>query len=84
MKLKIWWLPGLPGPSFEKEVGSVEEGHRLLDTLVDYTRYLERRGLMPVYSADVGGVQAWEDGEWVDAEVVLDDSAAWQYRGAEV
>ena len=79
MMLQVWWTPAVPGEAFTMEVQTVEDGHRLLDILVDYTRYLEGRGLLPVYDADAGGLQAYEDGDWYDAEFVFDDSAAWEY-----
>ena len=81
MRLRIWWLPGVPGEPFYVSVETVEEGHALLNRLVDYTRYLEGRELMSEYTADVGGLQAMDDdGDWLDAEFVLDDSAAWDYE----
>lgn len=83
LELKIWWTPAIPGPAFERKVDSVEEGHALLNVLVDYTRYLEDRmyGIFS-HSADAGGLQALEDGEWFDAEMVLGDEAAWTYSDA--
>ena len=78
--IKAWWLPALPGEAFEVAVSSIDEGKRILNVLVDYTRYLEGRGLVADYAADVGGLQALEDGEWFDAEFVYDDEAVWEYE----
>ena len=79
-QLRIWWIPAIPGTAFERAVETIEEGHALLDALVDYTRYLEGRALVPNYGADAGGLQALEtDGEWFDAESVLDDYEGWEY-----
>lgn len=82
-RLRIWWCPAVPAPSFFREVATVEEGKKLLDALVDYTRYLEDRKFFPEYAADAGGIEALEDGEWYDVEFVLDDEAAWRYGGEE-
>ena len=83
MKLKIWWTPDIPGHAFEREVATVEEGHALLNALVDYDRYLYDQYLMPDYAANAGGLQAIEDGEWFDAEMVLGDYAEWDYTRRE-
>ncbi len=84
MKLRIWWIPALPGEPFERDVETVKEGHALLNTLVVYTRYLEGRGVLPDYGADAGGLMALEDGHWYDAEVVIGDEATWEYEEVKV
>lgn len=89
MKLRIWWLPNVPGTPFYREVKDLEEAKRLLNTLVDYTRYLEHRDMLYEYDADTGGVQMWvtdvelpDGGEWVDAEYELGVGGEWEYERA--
>jgi len=84
MRLRIWWTPAIPGHAFQREVESVKEGHALLNALVDYTRYWEGRDALTNYAADAGGLQAYEEGEWYDAEVVIGDEAEWDYVAVSV
>lgn len=50
-----------------KEVGTIGEAHRQLETIADYTLGLQRDNLMPEYS-NCGVVQKLELGEWDDIE----------------
>ena len=80
---RIWWIPDVPGPAFTRSASSLAECKKLLNMIVDYTRYLEGRKLCFAYSADVGGIQVYEDGEWVDASLVCDDESDWDYTSSE-
>ena len=77
--LRIWWIPDVPGEPFMTNIGTLDEAKSLLNALVDYTRYLERRAFFPEYSADVGGIEVYDEGEWVDAELIYDDEGMWDY-----
>jgi len=67
-ELRVWWIPAPPAEPFTATVQSQEEGEALIDALADYNRYLISRGLMRDYDADAGGIEIFEDGEWVEVE----------------
>ncbi len=39
MKLRVWHIPQVPMKPFIVEVGSVEEGVRMMDALADYDAF---------------------------------------------
>ena len=78
--MRIWWTPDVPAPPFMVDVDTLDQAKHLLSALVDYTRYLEDRGFFPEYSADVGGIEVYDEGEWIDSEMVYDDEGVWDYR----
>ena len=73
MKLRIWWIPQIPGKAFTVMVSSVEEGVKLLDVLADYDDFQLQNNIKPDYS-NAGGLQAFDPddkeegpgGSWVD------------------
>ena len=67
MKYKVWWIPQVPGKSFEVEVDSVIEGAKLMDTLAKYDDFQFKNNIKPDYS-NAGGLMEFLDGEWVDWE----------------
>lgn len=78
-KLKVWWIPQIPGKPFEAEVSSVHDGVRLMDILAEYDKFQFEHNIKPDYS-NVGGLQMLENGEWVDwydDEMGTDDPHEW-------
>lgn len=65
--LRVWWIPQIPGETFEVAVASVEEGALLLDTLARYDRFQFKNKVKPDYS-NAGGLQVYDEGEWIDWE----------------
>ncbi len=71
-KLRVWWIPQVPGKPFHVEVETVASGVLLLNTLADYDQFQLDNNIKPDY-CNVGGLQEWEpnadgpgQGDWVD------------------
>jgi hypothetical protein len=79
--LQVWWIPQVPGKSFDVDVGSVEEAARLMEILALYDDFQFRNRIKPDYCNAGGlrrwcedngdGVPGWED--WCDEETGEDD-----------
>ena len=73
--LRVWWIPQVPGRSFEVLVASIVEARLLLDTLAFYDEFQLVHDIKPDY-CNAGGLTVWEpDGEggfgwfdWYDSE----------------
>jgi hypothetical protein len=63
--LKVWWIPQVPGKSFEVPVASVDEARKLLDVLARYDSFQYQHRIKPDY-CNAGGLVVLEDGEWTD------------------
>ena len=77
-RLKVWWIPQLPGKAFEVKVRSLREAKLLLDTLADYDAFQLKNNIKPDYT-NMGGLYVFEDGEWVDwyDDMTGDDFDTW-------
>lgn len=72
-KLRVWWIPQVPGKSFCVEVSSVEEGVKLMGTLAAYDIFQYENSIKPDYS-NAGGLEVFDpeettddpNGSWVD------------------
>lgn len=63
-KLRVWWIPQVPGPAFRCEVRDVEQAIKLMDVLADYDRFQFENSIKPDYS-NAGGLEVCdESGEW--------------------
>lgn len=83
--LKVWWIPQVPGKSFEVGVASVAEGVKIMETLANYDLFQLANRIKPDY-ANAGGLlmradaQAeWEN--WEDEETGEDDPERWLAEG---
>lgn len=76
MKLKVWWIPQVPGKSFEVAVDNVKEAVVLLDALANYDMFQFENNIKPDYS-NAGGLMMWEDDEWTDWEIEDGDGDWW-------
>lgn len=84
--LQVWWVPQIPMQAFSVEVGSVEEGVKLLDVLAKYDLFQLAHKIKPDF-ANAGGLRRWcsdSDGDgtpgwedWHDEETGEDDPRAW-------
>lgn len=71
-KLRVWWIPQIPGESFKVDVKSIGEAVSLLDALAKYDLFLLKHNIRQDYS-NAGGLEMfnskaneWE--EWNDDE----------------
>ena len=86
MKMKVWWIPQVPGKSFEVFVDSLEEANFLLDVLAEYDLFQFKNRIKPDYS-NAGGLVVWDENSdgvgtpgWVDwyDEESGDDFDTWR------
>lgn len=54
--LRVWWIPRVPMKAFHVEVNTIKEAKLILKTLAE-----------PDFS-NAGGLQVFEDGEWLEWE----------------
>ncbi len=66
-KLQVWWIPQVPTSPFNVPVDSVEMAIKILDTLAEYDKFQLDNNIKPDYS-NAGGLNVWEDGEWLQWE----------------
>ena len=64
-RLRVWWIPQVPGKAFNVEVKTVGEGARLILALGAYDQFQLDNNIKPDY-ANAGGLEEWcaEDEEW--------------------
>jgi len=75
MKLRIWWIPQVPGNPFYVDVESVKDGVNIMKVLADYDQFQFNENIKSDYS-NSGGLEMLEDGEWcswIDEETGIDD-----------
>lgn len=65
--LRVWWIPQVPGAPFLSSVESPTEAKKLLDLLARYDAFQLEHRIKPDYS-NVGGLEVFEGGEWVEWE----------------
>jgi hypothetical protein len=66
-KLRVWWIPQIPGKAFHYDVDTVHQGVLLMDTLAKYDLFQFQNNIKPDY-CNAGGIQQWceEDQDWED------------------
>lgn len=64
-KLKVWWIPQVPGKPFGVLVSDLIEARLLLDSLAEYDRFQLEHNIKPDYS-NAGGLMVFRDGDWED------------------
>jgi hypothetical protein len=72
-KLRVWWVPQIPGKPFLVPVATLAEAKLLTDTLAAYDLFQFENRIKPDY-ANAGGVQVFDPldtedspaGSWVD------------------
>lgn len=64
-KLQVWWIPQVPGKSFNIPVDTLKEAHLLLETLAEYDNFQLENNIKPDYS-NAGGLQVWDEDSDVD------------------
>lgn len=64
--LRVWWIPQVPmKDAFHVPVGSPEEAIKIIETLANYDLFQLKHNIKPDYT-NVGGLDVFEDGEWVE------------------
>lgn len=63
--LRIWWIPQVPMKAFYVPVKNLEQAVLINNTLAYYDLFQFENKIKPDY-ANVGGLQIFENGEWVD------------------
>ena len=75
LRLRVWWIPQVPGKPFLVPVDTLVEGKRLLNVLANYDLFQLENNIKPDYS-NVGGLSVFDpydkedgpDGSWLDWE----------------
>jgi hypothetical protein len=70
LKLRVWWVPQVPGKPFIVEVKDVEQAKFVMNMLADYDLFQYKNRIKPDY-ANAGGFQEFHEGtgtweEWSD------------------
>lgn len=68
-KLRVWWIPQVPGEPFYVSVKNINEAKLIFNTLADYDLFQLAKHVKPDYS-NAGGLQYWDEKEndWVEWE----------------
>lgn len=80
LKLRVWWIPQIPGTSFTVAVDSVAEGEKLLKILADYDTFQFEHNVKPDY-CNAGGLLIFDpdddtdspEGSWIDLDAYTSD-----------
>jgi len=71
-KLRVWWIPQVPGKPFYVPVDSVKEGRKLLEVLADYDAFQFENRIKPDYSNAGGLTETYEEkpteNDWTDID----------------
>lgn len=65
--LRIWWIPQIPGKGFEWAIPDLKTASLMLDVLAAYDDFQFAENVKGDY-CNMGGLQVFQDGEWVDWE----------------
>ena len=72
MKLKVWWLPLVPGNTFYVDVDSVDDGKKVMKILAEYDEFQIENGIKSGLTRSCGLMTFDEndttdgpDGSWV-------------------
>lgn len=71
-RFKIWYIPQVPMPAFEREYGDFETAKEVLNAIINFSIFEFDNNVKPDYS-DVAGISFWEEAEqdWEDVEEEL-------------
>ncbi|KOQ93302.1 superinfection exclusion protein [Pluralibacter gergoviae] len=59
-KLRVWHIPQVPGEAFTVDVGSVEEGVKVMSILGGYDAFQYENNIKPDY-CNANGLQMWDE-----------------------
>ncbi len=63
--LQVWWIPQVPMKAYIVNVDTPREGKKMLDALAQYDLFQLENNIKPDY-CNAGGLNVFEDGEWVN------------------
>ena len=68
-KLRVWWIPQVPGEPFYVPVESSERGRWLMGVLADYDRFQYENRIKPDY-CNAGGLAEFDEEaqDWWDVD----------------
>lgn len=64
-KIRVWWIPQVPGERFFVDVASVAEANKMLDVLARYDAFQLEHNIKSDY-CNSGGLEELVDGEWCE------------------
>ena len=64
-KLRVWWIPQIPGKPFMVPVNSLKEAKKILNVLADYDLFQLMSGIKPSY-CNGGGLEVLNGDEWTE------------------
>jgi len=62
-RYKIWYIPQIPMPAFEREYTDFETAKTVLNALIDLSLFEFDNMVKPDY-ADMAGIDRWTGSEW--------------------
>ena len=66
-KMRVWWIPQIPMKAFRVDVEDLAQAKLLIKTLAEYDIFQFENNIKPDY-CNAGGLEVFEDGEWVEWE----------------
>jgi hypothetical protein len=76
IKIRVWWIPQVPGEPFYVPVPDLATGKLLCDVLADYDNFQFENNIKPDYS-NVGGIEYhYGDGDWEGVDPDDEDEMA--------
>lgn len=71
-RFKIFYIPQVPMPAFEREYEDFETAKEVLNAIINFSIFEYDNNVKPDYS-DVAGISFWEEAEqdWEDVEEEL-------------
>lgn len=66
-RFKIWYIPQIPMPAFEREYGNFDTAREVLDAIIGLSIFEFEHRVKPDY-ADMAGIQRWTEEGWEDVE----------------
>lgn len=71
-RFKIFYIPQVPMPAFEREYEDFETAKEVLNAIINFSIFEYDNNVKPDYS-DVAGISYWEEAEqdWEDVEEEL-------------
>lgn len=66
-RFKVWYIPQIPMPAFEREYEDFETAKEVLNALIGLSIFEFENRVKPDY-ADAAGIARFVDGEWEDVD----------------
>ena len=76
--MRVWWVPQIPMKPFRVDVEDLAQAKLLIKTLAEYDIFQFENNIKPDY-CNAGGLEVFEDGEWVEWESLDSGSDIHEY-----